>query len=177
MHRKLRVLIDALWSSRVLVFRGHAWYRKPGHSMKTNDHGWMPLSCAFIKCFCIRQCPKVYILTFSCVSIRSRYDTYEQDSSPWVSDWRLLKRTLTLSSPQTTTGTFANSVDPDEFITIYIVWYSDFFNYFKLKPLFTSVDISKFKDCRVYFTNGGERVKYYNIIMIHLPYRNEHLFI
>ena len=51
---------------------------------------------------------------------------------------------------------FANNVDPDEtshLIWIYTVCHSDF--NFRLKPLFASVDMSKFKDGGVHIRNTG----------------------
>ena len=68
---------------------------------------------------------------------------------------------LIYSALQTKTDICANSIDPDEmaciimssFIRIYMVCHSTY--HFNLKPLFSSVDKSKFKDGRVHFRNSG----------------------
>ena len=64
-----------------------------------------------------------------------------------------------LSSQQTTTDTCANSVDPDEIPhkepSHQNLHCLPFHFDFRLKPLFASVDVSKFKDGRVHFRNLG----------------------
>ena len=66
---------------------------------------------------------------------------------------------LTLSTRQTQTGTFANSVDPDEMadnkpshLELHCL---SFCSYVLTDTLFAIIDLSKYKDVRVHFRNVG----------------------
>ena len=81
-----------------------------------------------------------------------------------LSSATILLNTLTLSSLQTITNTFANSADQDEMacneLSHQDLHCLPFWYWFLLKPLFASMDMSKFRVGRFHFQKlWGERVK------------------